>query len=78
MRGVIAVIIWILGAVLGLYVGGWLMFIKPIIGCCVAFDAGTLTAMMVGMTVIKCFFGSTVGSLIFLVGHCIAMLLTHK
>lgn len=63
--GFICVIAGIIG---GLYVGGWLMFIQPILEACQAFDAGTLTGLMVGMTVLKCFFASTVGWIIFAVG----------
>lgn len=78
MRGIIAIIIWVIGAALGLYVGGWLMFVKPIITCCAAFDAGTLTGMMIGTSVLKCIFGSAIGGTIFLICHVIAMLLVTK
>ena len=39
-RVFLAIVTFIIGAALGLYVGGWLLFIKPIITCCVAFDGG--------------------------------------
>lgn len=52
------------GVVGGLYVGGWLMFIQPIIEACKAFDAGTLTGLIVGVTVLKCIFATAVGSII--------------
>lgn len=52
----------------GLYVGGWLMFVQPILEACQHFDAGTLTGTIVGITVLKCVFASTVGSLIAYVG----------
>ena len=48
----------------GLYVGVWVMFIQPIISACQAFDAGTLTGSIVGITVLKCIFASCVGVLI--------------
>ena len=66
--GIIGVLLIIAGIVGGLYVGGWLMFIKPIIEACKAFDAGTLTGMIVGVTVLKCIFASFVGSIIAYVG----------
>ena len=47
-----------------LYVGGWLMFISPIIEACKTFDAGTLTGYIVGVTILKCIFAGTVGSLV--------------
>jgi hypothetical protein len=44
----------IIGIILGIYVGGWLLFIKPIVVACAAYDAGTLTGSMIGWTIIKC------------------------
>ena len=58
--------------VCGLYVGGWMMFIQPIIEACKAFDAGTLTGLIVGTTVLKCVFASAVGSIIVWIGAVIA------
>ena len=52
----------------GVYVGAWLMFIKPIIEVCKAFDAGTLTGLLVGTTVLKCLFSSVVGWMFVYVG----------
>lgn len=51
------------------------MFVKPIIACCTALDAGTLTAAMVGWTVVKCVFASAVGSIIAYIGIVIAQLI---
>ena len=56
------------GIVGGLYVGGWIMFIKPIIELCEALDAGTLTGLIVGATILKCVFAGAVGSIILSVG----------
>lgn len=56
------------GVVGGLYVGGWIMFIQPIIEACKAFDAGTLTGLIVGATVLKCIFASAVGTVIAYIG----------
>lgn len=56
------------GVAAGLYVGGWLMFIQPIMDACRHFDAGTLTGMIVGITVLKCVFASAVGSIIAYIG----------
>jgi hypothetical protein len=55
------------------YVGIWEMFIGPIIEACKAFDAGTLTGLMVGKTVLKCFFASTVSGLILWIGPMIGL-----
>lgn len=61
--------------VCGLYVGGWMMFIQPIIEACKAFDAGTLTGLIVGTTVLKCVFASAVGGIIVWIGAVIANIL---
>lgn len=74
-RRVMANIVTIAGLVLAAYVGGWIMFIKPIIAACVAFDAGTLTAVMVGMTVLKVVFASVVAGIIIVATYVIAELI---
>ncbi len=54
MKDCIFYIVNFIGVGLALYVGVWLMFLKPIIDCCVAFDAGTLTGTMIGCSLAKC------------------------
>ena len=71
MKVIIGWVVFIGSIVLGAYVGGWLMFIQPIIEACKAFDAGTLTGLIVGTTVLKCIFASTVGALIVWIGSAI-------
>lgn len=61
MKKIICNLIIIIGVVLGLYVGGWLMFIKPILDATKAFNKGTLTGLMIICTIIKCFFAELVG-----------------
>lgn len=75
MRQILALIVFIAGIVLGVYVGGWQMFIHPIIEACRHFDAGTLTGVIIGTTVLKCIFASVVGSLIIYVGAIIAQVI---
>ena len=65
---IIGIIIIIAGVALGAYVGIGVMFIKPILSACAAFDAGTLTGSIVGLTVVKCIFAGVVGTLIGCVG----------
>lgn len=55
----------IVGAISALYVGGWLMFIQPIIEACNHFDAGTLTGVIIGATILKCIFSGVVGALVY-------------
>lgn len=77
-RYIIALIIFIAGLALACYTGGWILFIKPIIGCLKAFDSHTLTAMMVGLTVLKCFFASIAAWLIVTVTSFISALIAGK
>ncbi len=64
MRNNLAIIVVIIGIGLSLYVGIWLMLIEPIVSCCIAFDTGTLTGIMIGVSVIKCIFSNPVGLII--------------
>lgn len=72
MKAIMGWIVLIGSIVGGLYVGGWMMFIQPIIEACKAFDAGTLTGLIVGTTVLKCIFASTVSGVIIWIGSAIA------
>lgn len=65
---IISIGVVIIFAIAGLYVGGWLMFAQPILDMCIQLDAGTLTATVVGITILKCIFASTVGTIVFFVG----------
>ena len=76
------VISWIIliGSILcGLYVGGWIMFIQPIIEACKHFDAGTLTGAIVGSTIVKCALASFVTSIVVSAGIFIVQIInkTH-
>jgi hypothetical protein len=68
----------IIGIVGSLYVGGWVMFIQSIIEACRHFDAGTLTGIIVGVTILKCIFASTVGILIFYAGVILFQAISYK
>lgn len=76
MKQGLGVLTIVLGIILALYVGGWLMFIQPILACAIAFDAGLLTGTMIAITVLKCVFASFVGGIIFYVFGAIGLLLT--
>lgn len=75
MRTVLAILIFIAGVVLACYVGGWVLFIKPILAACAAFDSGTLTATVIGVTVIKCLLSSAVSGVIITAASAIAKIL---
>lgn len=75
MKTIIGWIVLIGSILCGLYVGGWLMFVQPIIEACKAFDAGTLTGLIVGTTILKCIFASIVGRLIVYIGLQISLVI---
>ena len=72
MRIIIGWIVFIASVICGLYVGGWLMFVKPIIEVCTHLDADTLTGTITGIAILKCMFAGTVGLIIAQVGSIIA------
>lgn len=78
MKNFIGALLIVAGIVGGLYVGGWLMFIQPIIEACKAYDADTLTGMIVGMTVLKCVFAGAVGSVIAYIGIVLGSFIRFK
>lgn len=73
VRTVLGVLIMVVGFAIAGYIGIWEMFIGPIIDACKHFDAGTLTGLMVGKTIIKCIFASTVSSLIAWLSYFVGM-----
>jgi hypothetical protein len=75
MKKILGFLLIVSSIIGGLYVGGWLMFVLPIINCCKAFDMGTLTGLMVGIAVLKCIFASFVGWIIAYIGITIGGLM---
>ena len=73
VRTVLGVLIMVVGFAIAGYMGIWEMFIGPIIDACKHFDAGTLTGLIIGKTVIKCISASTVSSLIAWVSYITGM-----
>ena len=73
VRTVLGVLIMVVGFAIAGYMGIWEMFIGPIIDACKHFDAGTLTGLIIGKTVIKCVFASTVSSLIAWLSYFVGM-----
>lgn len=72
MNKLFSVLFLLVGIFGGLYVGGWIMFIQPILEACKVFDSGLLTGTIVGITILKCIFASFVGWIIFTIGYCIS------
>lgn len=77
MKSILGILLIVAGVIGGLYVGGWLMFIQSIIGACKAFDAHTLTGVIIGWTIIKCMFASFVGYVVFCIGYIPGMFLLN-
>lgn len=65
MKKVFGVLFILAGIGLGLYFGLWVLFIGGIFGIAKAIDTHTVTAMLIGINVIKIFFAGFVGWLTF-------------
>lgn len=57
------------GIFFALYVGGWLMLIKPIHTIMIAFGAGSLTLSLLLKSIIKIAFSTTFGGLVWCIGY---------
>lgn len=75
--GILKYVVLIGSLIAGLYVGGYLMFIKPIVTCITAFDLGALTGAMIGWSIVKCIFAGTVSGIIIYLGYIACVLLCH-
>lgn len=75
MKKFLSIFSLIAGFVAAIYLGGWLLFVKPIWMCCLAFDAGTLTATMVGISFFKCCIAGLVAYICIMIGAFIYGLL---
>lgn len=75
IKAITAIMVIIAGIMLAVYYGLWVMFIKAILVTCAAFDAGTLTATLVGWTIIKCLLASMVAGLILAAAGAISKVL---
>jgi hypothetical protein len=64
MRKIIGKTVLTMGYISSLYVGGWIMFIKPIIQTCTAFDSNVLTGEMILFTILKILLAGTVATVI--------------
>lgn len=60
---------YLAATILALYVGGWMMILKPIEGTVTAYLAGTLTIKGVAVTALKCVLSATVASAIWCSGY---------
>ena len=65
----------LLGTILALYIGGWKMFIKPLVKLYLAYKTGEITILFVIFTAVKCWLSLTVGGLIWSIGYMIKCML---
>ena len=75
MKKFLSIFFLIAGIVAAAYFGGFVLFAKPILVCCSAFDEGTLTGTMIGIAFLKCCVASIVASVCLFVGTLISQLL---
>lgn len=78
IRDLLGAIVCAISIILGFYVSIWVMLIEPIIYACQCFDAGTLTATIVGITIIKILLSGFAGILIMFVGSAIAFFISNR
>ena len=78
MRNAICIIIFIASCLLGLYVGGWLLFFKPISDAITAYNTGVLTVITIILTIVKCIIAWPICGIIEYTGLIIAMFIANK
>ena len=78
IRDWLGIIVYAISIIFGFYVSIWVMLIEPIIYACQCFDAGTLTATIVGITIIKILLSGFAGILIMFVGFAIAFFISNR
>ncbi len=68
-RILVSVAVYFFGFAASVYVGGWVMLLKPIRGTIAAYSLGTLTLSQLIVAVIKCISSLTVAGFIWCVGY---------
>lgn len=78
IRDWLGIAIYTISIIIGFYVSIWVMLVEPIIYACQCFDAGTLTATIVGITIIKILLSGFAGILIMFIGFAIAFFISNR
>lgn len=78
IRDWLGIAVYAISIILGFYVSIWVMLVEPIIYACQCFDAGTLTATIVGITIIKILLSGFAGILIMFIGFAIAFFISNR
>lgn len=75
MRDILSVFVFIVGAILAVYVGCYEMFIKGIVQLLNAIKETPINSLQVAIGIFKVLFSGTVGWLIFIISTFIARLI---
>lgn len=78
IRDWLGAIVYAISIIIGCYVSIWVMLVEPIIYACQCFDAGTLTATIIGITIIKILLSGFAGILIMFIGFAIAFFISNR
>lgn len=78
IRDWLSIAVYAISIIIGFYVSIWVMLVEPIIYACQCFDAGTLTATIIGITIIKILLSDFVGILIMFIGFAIAFFVSNR
>ena len=75
IKASLGIIIMVISFFGGVYIGGWILFLNPIINCLKAFHVGSLTGIMVALTLLKCIFAIPIGERIVKVGNVVGKMM---
>lgn len=78
IRVTIGILLLIISIVSVLYFNCWCTFISPAINICRALNTHTITAQMIGTTLVKSFFSYLIGSVIGVLGYYFGMFLVFN
>lgn len=69
VRIILAAAIYLFGIAVSVYVGGWIMLLKPVKETIAAYTLGTLTLPQLAVSIMKCISSMTVSGLIWCMGY---------
>ncbi len=69
IRIILSIAVFLFGISVAIYVGGWLMLVKPIRNTILAYTMGNLTIPQLVVNVIKCICSLTVAGFIWSLGY---------
>ncbi len=69
IRMILSMAIYLTGFIAAIYIGGWLMLVKPVKYTITAYTLGTLTVPQLVLAAIKCICSLTVAGLVWCIGY---------